>query len=333
MLCALSIYCVNGIKRKLPSSLKIETKNKWRSAVEESEKEKDKEAAKESEKTYVSDDDEIDLYELGMVLARRWKLIIGIFVAALIISAAVSLFLLKPVYKSSMLIKSNANAINNIKSYQPSIQEFQILTQYINANLSAGNYVLISKQFGIPVNSVKHLTSLSVRQVKNSGLISVTIYVHKIKGFKSTAKGILKGINDSKYFTALSLKNKKYLLYKKALLIKELDKMNYIMDNLNMLVKGTGENGKLLSIYVHPKSFLLEAGALKTEIYKVDYDLKHRLYLPFSLVSEPLAPRVPFKPNKKLIVAVSGISALFFGIFLAFFIEFIEKNKNRHNNK
>ena len=299
--------------------------------MEESEKKKNKETAKESEKTYVSDDDEIDLYELGMVLARRWKLIIGIFVAALIISAAVSLFLLKPVYKSSMLIKSN-NANQNIKTYQ----EFQILAQYINAinsNLSSGNYALISKQFGIPVNYVKHLNSLSVRQVKNSGLISVTIYVHKTKGFKSTAKGILKGINDSKYFTALSLKNKKYLLYKKALLIKELDKMNYIMDNLNMLVKGTGENGKLLSIYVHPKSFLLEVGALKTEIYKVDYDLKHRLYLPFSLVSAPLAPRVPFKPNKKLIVAVSGISALFFGIFLAFFIEFIEKNKNRHNNK
>ena len=308
------------------------------------------ESERETDKSNFSNDDEIDLYELVMVLARRWKLILGIFVAALIISAAVSLFLLKPVYKSSMLIKSNADAINSIKSYQPSIllnnpnanqniktyQEFQILTQYINAintNLSAGNYALISKQFGIPVNFVKHLNSLSVRQVKNSGLISVTIYVHKTKGFKSIAKGILKGINDSKYFTALSLKNKKYLLYKKALLIKELDKMNYIMDNLNMLVKGMGENGKLLSFYVHPKSFLLEAGALKTEIYKVNYDLKHRLYLPFSLVSAPLAPSVPFKPNKKLIVAVSGISALFFGIFLAFFLEFIEKNKKRHNNK
>ena len=309
----------------------METKNKWRSAVEESEKEKDKEAVKESEKTYVSDDDEIDIYELGMVLARRWKLILGIFVAALIISAAVSLFLLKPVYKSSMLIKSN-NANQNIKTYQ----EFQILTQYINAinsNLSSGNYALISKQFGIPVNFVKHLNSLSVRQVKNSGLISVTIYVHKTKEFKSIAKGIFKGINDSKYFTALSLKNKKYLLYKKALLIKELDKMDYIMNNMNMLVKGMGENGKLLLMYAHPKSFLQEAGALKTEIHKINYDLKHRLYLPFSLVSKPLAPSVPFKPNKKLIVAVSGISALFFGIFLAFFIEFIEKNKNRHNNK
>ena len=309
---------------------------------------------KSEKPAYVSDDDEIDLYELGMVLARRWKLILGIFVAAIIISATVSLFLLKPVYKSSMLIKSNVDAINNIKTSNHKIfvvkvlnnpnvnqniktyQEFQILTQYINAinsNLSTGNYALISKQFGIPVNSVKHLNSLSVRQVKNSGLISVTIYVHKTKGFKSTAKGILKGINDSKYFTALSLKNKKYLLYKKALLIKELDKMNYIMDNLNMLVRGAGENGKLLLMYAHPKSFLQEAGTLKTEIHKINYDLKHRLYLPFSLVSVPFAPSVPFKPNKKLIVAVSGISALFFGIFLAFFIEFIEKNKNRHNNK
>ena len=292
----------------------------------------------ESEKpAYVSgNDDEIDLYELGMVLARRWKLILGIFIAALIVSAAVSLFLLKPLYKSSMLIKSNANAIStanqNIKTYQ----EFQILTQYINAinsNLSSGSYVSISKQFSIPLNSVKYLSSLSVRQVKNSGLIAVTIYVHKTKGFKSLADGIFKGINDSEYFTALSAKNKKYLLYKKTVLIKELDKTDYIMNNIGMLIKGAGENGKLLLIYAHPKSFLQESSTLKTELHKVNYDLKHRLYLPFSLVSKPYTPRMPFKPNKKLIVAVSGISALFFGIFLAFFLEFIEKNKKRHNNK
>jgi capsular polysaccharide biosynthesis protein len=304
--------------------------------MEESEK-KDKILEESNKPTCVSnDDDEIDLYELGMVLARRWKLIIGIFIAALIVSVAVSLFLLKPVYKSSMLIKSNADAIStanqNIKEYQ----EFQIFTQYINAidsNLSSGNYVLISKQLGIPVNSVKYLSSLSVRQVKNSGLIAVTIYVHKTKGFKSLAYGIFKRINDSEYFTALSAKNKKYLFYKKAVLIKELDKTDYIINNIGMLIKGAGENGKLLPIYAHPKSFLQESSALKIELHKVNYDLKHRLYLPFSLVSKPYTPSVPFKPNKKLIVAVSGISALFFGIFLVFFLEFIEKNRNRHNNK
>ena len=307
--------------------------------MEESEK-KDKEAGKEQGKqSYVSDDDEIDLYELGMVLIRRWKLILGIFIAALIVSAAVSLFLLKPVYKSSMLIKSNADVIENIKPSAANqnikaYQEFQILTQYINginSNLSSGNYVSISKQLGIPVNLARHLNSLSVNQVKNSGLISVTIYVNKTKGFKSIAYGIFKGINDSGYFTAISAKNKKYLLYKKAVLTKELNKTDYIMNNMGALIKGAGENGKSLLMYAHPKSFLQEADALKIELYKLNYDLKHRLYRPFSLFSKLFTPSVPFKPNKKLIVAVSGISALFFGIFLAFFIEFIEKNKNRHN--
>jgi capsular polysaccharide biosynthesis protein len=293
----------------------------------------------ESEKpSYVSEnsDDEIDLYELGMVLARRWKLILGIFVAALIISAAVSLFLLKPVYKSSMLIKSNADAVSTpANTKNKANQEFQILSKnikYINDNILKHNYVSI-KQFGIPINLLKHINSLSVKKLKNSNLISVTIYVHKTKWLQPTAEGIFKGINDSKYFTALSLKNKKYLLYKKAVLIKELDKTDYIMNNIGMLVRGAGENGKLLLMYAHSKSFLQESSALKIEIYKVNYDLKHRLYLPFSLVSMPLTPRVPFKPNKKLIIAVSGISALFFGIFLAFFLEFIEKNKIRHNNK
>lgn len=293
----------------------------------------------ESEKpSYVSEnsDDEIDLYELGMVLARRWKLILGIFIAALIVSAAVSLFLLKPVYKSSMLIKSNADAVSTpANAKNKANQEFQIISKnikYINDNILKHNYVSI-KQFGIPINLLKHINSLSVKKLKNSNLILVTMYVHKTKWLQPTAKGIFKGINDSKYFIALSLKNKKYLLYKKAVLIKELDKTDYIMNNIGMLVRGAGENGKLLLMYAHSKSFLQESSALKTEIYKVNYDLKHRLYLPFSLVSMPLTPRVPFKPNKKLIVAVSGISALFFGIFLAFFLEFMEKNKNRHNNK
>ena len=48
--------------------------------MEESEKEK--EAGKESDRppyVYEDNDDQIDLYELTMVLARRWKLILGIF--------------------------------------------------------------------------------------------------------------------------------------------------------------------------------------------------------------------------------------------------------------
>ena len=281
--------------------------------------------------TNIKDDDEIDLYELVMVLARRWKLILGIFVAAVIVSAAASLFLLKPVYKSSFLIKIN-NSI--IKNNNRANQKFQIFTRYIdsiNYDIIKHHYSLIFRRLGITANLSKHISSISASQIKNSNLVKITIYFYKTKGIRDIASGIFKGINGFKYFAILRDKNKKYLQSRKTVLLEELDAMNHIMNNMSkFIMNAAGGNGKFLLIYAHPKTFLNELDILKTKIYKVNYDLKHRLYLPFSLVSKPIASGVPFKPNKKLIVAVSGISALFFGVFLAFFLEFIKNNKSRH---
>ena len=264
-----------------------------------------------------------------MVLARRWKLILGIFVAAVIVSAAVSLFLLKPVYKSSFLIKINNNNRAN--------QEFQIFTRYIysiNYDIKKHHYGLISKRLGITANLSKHISSMSASQISKSGLIKITVYIYKTKtkDIRDIVSGIFNGINSFKYFAVLGVKNKKYLQLRKTVLLEELDAMNHIMNNMSkFIINAAGGNGKFLLMYAHPETFLNELGILKTKIYNVNYDLKHRLYLPFSLVSKPIMPGgVPFKPNKKLIVAVSGISALFFGVFLAFFLEFIKNSMNRH---
>ncbi len=43
----------------------------------------------------------------------------------------------------------------------------------------------------------------------------------------------------------------------------------------------------------------------------------------FRVIDPALEPESPSKPKKRLIVALSGVVALFFGIFLAFFIEFV----------
>jgi capsular polysaccharide biosynthesis protein len=290
-----------------------------------------------AENTNIKDDDEIDLYELVMVLARRWKLILGIFIAGVVVSAAVSLFLLKPVYKSSFLIKINKDIIKNnnrVNINRNSSQEFQIFTRYIdsiNYDIIKHHYGLISKRLGITANLSKHISSISASQINNSNLVKITIYFYKTKGIRDIASGIFKGINGFKYFAILRDKNKKYLQVKQAVLLKTLDAINYIINNMSkFIINAAGGNGKFLLMYAHPNSFINKIYNLKIKIYDVNYDLKHHLYLPFSLVSKPIAPGVPFKPNKKLIVAVSGISALFFGVFLAFFLEFIKNNKSRH---
>ena len=289
-----------------------------------------------AENTNIKDDDEIDIYELVMVLARRWKLILGIFVAAVIVSAAVSFFLLKPlkpVYKSSFLIKINQDIIKNNNRAN---QKFKIFTGYIdsiNYDITKHHYGLISKRLGITANLSRHISSISASQISKSGLIKITVYTYKTKtkNIRDIASGIFKGINSFKYFAVLGVKNKKYLQSRKTVLLEELDAMNHIMNNMSkFIINAAGGNGKFLLMYANPKTFLNELGILKTKIYNVNYDLKHRLYLPFSLVLEPIVPGVPFKPNKKLIVAVAGISALFFGVFLAFFLEFIKNSRNRH---
>ena len=284
-----------------------------------------------AENTNIKDDDEIDIYELVMVLARRWKLILGIFVAAVIVSAAVSFFLLKPVYRSSFLIKINQDIIKNNNRAN---QKFKIFTGYIdsiNYDIIKHHYGLISKRLGITANLSKHISSISASQINNSNLVKITIYFYKTKGIRDIASGIFKGINGFKYFAILRDKNKKYLQVKQAVLLKTLDAINYIINNMSkFIINAAGGNGKFLLMYAHPNSFINKIYNLKIKIYDVNYDLKHHLYLPFSLVSKPIAPGVPFKPNKKLIVAVSGISALFFGVFLAFFLEFIKNNKSRH---
>ncbi len=55
--------------------------------------------------------------------------------------------------------------------------------------------------------------------------------------------------------------------------------------------------------------------------------------LAFDVIDEPYIPKKPVKPKKKLILAVAGVSGLFLGVFLAFFIEWIENVKREHNRK
>ncbi len=52
----------------------------------------------------------------------------------------------------------------------------------------------------------------------------------------------------------------------------------------------------------------------------------------FQVIDPPYVPdpEKPYKPKKKLIVAVAGVSGLFLGIFLAFFMEWLENVKKRH---
>ena len=73
-----------------------------------------------------------------------------------------------------------------------------------------------------------------------------------------------------------------------------------------------------------------------TTLYK-EYEIaklqEKRETLAFDIIDEPYIAKKPYKPKKRLIVAVAGVSGLFLGIFLAFFLEWIENIKREHNRE
>ncbi len=56
-------------------------------------------------------------------------------------------------------------------------------------------------------------------------------------------------------------------------------------------------------------------------------EAKENLFV--EIIDYPILPDKPVKPKKKLMVAVAGVSSLFLGIFIAFFLEWLENIKKR----
>jgi uncharacterized protein involved in exopolysaccharide biosynthesis len=50
----------------------------------------------------------------------------------------------------------------------------------------------------------------------------------------------------------------------------------------------------------------------------------------FEVVDEPVFPHKPYKPKRKLIVAVSFVTSLFLAVFLVFFFQFVQKAREKN---
>jgi len=242
-------------------------------------------------------EDEIDLYELLLVLKKRLKLIIAVFVLG-VVATAVLIFLMPNIYqaRTTMLVDSSltqAFLLNNLKQYQfkgenkfSFIIPFQANQQVNNMGLAILNGLEFKKKV---LNRIKAIygNTEEIQNLERSLGNKKSLFESKVDR-ETQAIVVLSEHKDKKLAEDI---------LKAALeeFEKELDKVS---QNYQKMFGQGYEKSDKNSIFI------------------------------LNVVEQPTSLEKPVKPKRKLIIAVSGVTFLILGVFSAFVIEWWSRVKS-----
>lgn len=272
-------------------------------------------------------EEEIDLYELCLILKKRFKLIAGIVISAVLITVVIS-FLLSPVYRGSFSIRvpmiSETQAFNERLNTQVPIinsKEAVNLIKNLDRLRKDGQIKKLSDALGISdekIGALVELTANAPRDVKDS--IEVVIDVSSPVFINDFKDGVLGFLNENQYA------KKRISLRKASLLSLREELKNNIseVEAVKKLVNNQIKEDKTKELGFNPIDMEKEVIIFKQMLRDVENEIK--LQKGFEIVVEPVISDKPVRPRKALNVAIAGISFLFLGILLAFLKEWAEKH-------
>ncbi len=243
-------------------------------------------------------EDEIDLYDLWLRLKRRWKVILGTLILCLTASG-VYILTAKPVYEGRFIIKPRQDpTIENINEPVP---------------------ILTSREL---VESIKNLSprtpdvrTVSPKLIREAESVEVTVEVYRPEAVREVYKEIIDKLENLPYV-------KERLNTVKALLSSEREELIRTLNRLEEMTRIFDRSGRpYFNIYS-------DIAEIKIRLKEIESELKN--IKAFDTLLPPKIPDRPSKPKKALILGVSFVSALFLGIFLALFLEWLEKARRRH---
>lgn len=119
---------------------------------------------------------EIDLKEIFHMLQKRWVLITGITVSALIISAIVSFFILTPIYQASttMIVsyKQNQESIMTYNDLQTSQKLVATYTEIVKSELISDAVI---NKLNLELSPKELIDKISVSQVGQTEILKLTV--------------------------------------------------------------------------------------------------------------------------------------------------------------
>ncbi len=276
-------------------------------------------------------EEEVDLYELCLILKKRFKLIAGVFITAVFVTVVIS-FLLPPVYRGSFIIRvpmipetQTRNIFNEeLNARVPLIKPKEAVSMIENLDKLRKEEQTrkLSDTLGLSdekVGALVELTANAPRDVKD--YIEVVIDVGSpvlINDFKDAILGFL---NENQYA------NKRISLRRASLLSlrEELENNISEVEAVKNLVNNQIKRNQTKELGFNPIDMDKDVMIFKQMLMDVENEIK--LLKGFEIVVEPVVTDKPVRPKKVLNVAIAGIVSLFLGVFLAFLLEWLHRNR------
>ncbi len=270
---------------------------------------------------FMFEEEEIDLYELLIILKKHIKLI-GFTVILATFLAFIYTFLATPSYKSSFIVRLPSY---NGDRYIFSVEEARKNVENLGVFLKQGRYDELSDMLGLPVAELGLVSSIdaSVKRGQNHFLeISVIVYDPSIIDDLKVA--IVEYLNKNPFV----LEKIKMERFKLLTLKKEVEAKIKNMESIRKVVEQNLRNGNVKDYGFNPLE--MEKVIMDLRIRLEDIKTKLLTLKGFEIAVEPVIPTNPHSPKKVLIISIAFISSIFLGIFLAFFIEWYRNARNRH---
>ncbi|MGB9790957.1 MAG: Wzz/FepE/Etk N-terminal domain-containing protein [Thermacetogeniaceae bacterium] len=271
-------------------------------------------------------EEEIDLRDLLLTLWRYRKLIVVIFLLAVVVSSVVS-FLLPPVYEVKSLVSlgsvtaSNGQTVNVIS---PAAAKEMLMSDDLfreaveKAGLDLANPTVGYCRKGLKAEAVKDTNFVRITIETGDPVVGMKILNELVDVFKHRAasgfdrqmeltKGELKRID-----AELKELDKNIESTKKAL-----EEMEKTADGLAM----EWERARLLdslSRFQEQRNKLLDKKFSLEQVLNTSKGIE--------VVEEPSVSAAPVRPRKKLNIAVSGVLGLMVGTFAAFALDYFRRN-------
>jgi uncharacterized protein involved in exopolysaccharide biosynthesis len=266
-----------------------------------------------------SEYDEINLMDYIKVILRRKWLILSVFVLA-IIAAGIFSFVSPKIYRAETILEIGHTRGAKIEALAQIVEKLEL-----------GVYrELIEARLDIPKN-------LKIESENPRGANFLIIKAESAE--PKLAKTVLEEINN-----LISVEHQEKIKVEKELLEKDIERLKTkiasseeekknIEAQIEILEKIPFEEQTLISQFVlFSTKERLEAKKQGIEnVYLQISDFKRSLedIRPTKVVKSPTISEEPIKPRLALNMSIAGILGIFFGTFLAFLQEFLQKNKTK----